>query len=66
VNRGQASREDVIGSLGKLQLNHDSQSATVPVMCIERGTAGPVLAPRRACTRIHGSNGNPSGRTQRV
>ena len=35
-------------------------------MCSERGSAGPVRAPIRVCTRTHGSNGVPSSRTQQA
>ena len=46
--------------------NAEDAGATEPVMCIERGSAGPVRAPIRVCTRTHGSNGEPSSRTQQA
>lgn len=41
---------------------HDSHSETLPVILRERGAAFKILPPRPVCTRIHGSNGVPSGR----
>jgi len=51
VHRGQPRREKYSPVSGNGIWTHDSHSATAPVMCIERGIAGPILAPSRVCTR---------------
>jgi hypothetical protein len=66
VDGRQAGREDIVTGLGDRICVHDSHCSTVPVMCSDRGMAGPMRAPRRVCTRIQGSNGDPSGRVQRA
>ena len=64
LDRLERTRHDVRPVAGNRIPVHSSQSAMVPGMIIDSAQTFSIVAPARACTRSHGSNGSPSSVVQ--